>query len=231
MRSTFAPDRPPPKDIFSPDCVRDNCPQKGAERVRAVHAAVHAGLPLWYVPVADGYLPVPRLPVLPVEWQGGSVLRPVGEVAFGRELAARGGRIALDGEVVALLGGRPLLRELDLPQRVLRAISATTFQEAAAVGARARAESPLPLTRLEAAALHDLAGLSEKQVVDVLVLAGEEPTRQARRYIKGGRELWRAIPGAWPWWVIDGPLPPNWWHDERVVAAWRAWWDGALPDA
>jgi hypothetical protein len=213
----------PAKDTFSPDCVRDSRLQPSDELACAIHAGVRAGLPVWRVPTAYGYLPVPRLAALPIEREG----RPVGEVAFAREIAARGGRIALDPDVVALLGGRPLLPERALPQHVFRTISAVTPQAVVARGVRARAESPLPFTRLEAAALCDLAGLSEKQVVDVLERAGEEPTRQARRYIKDGRGLWRAIPGAWPWWVVVGPLPRNWWHDDRVVAAWRAWWDGA----
>jgi hypothetical protein len=115
--------------------LRECCPSPpGAEFLAAaIHEGADAGLPVWYVPIRGGYLPVPRLAVLPVERRGRTVLRPVGEVAFHREVKARGGRIALDSGVLALLGGKPLLAPLVLPPPVLHALSAPTPQEAVAV--------------------------------------------------------------------------------------------------
>jgi putative transcriptional regulator len=228
------------KDIFGADCV---LPPPGAELAAAIHEGEEAALPVWRVPVAGGYLTVPRLDVLPVERRGRFAMRPVGEVAFHREVKARGGRIALDSGVVALLGGRPLLPPRKLPPQVLHALSAATPRESTAVGGRALAESPTPLRRLTAAILRDLGGLADdEQLAQELghkASAGEagraadrgrlSADRQARRDIADGRAVWREIPGAWPWWVLPEGLPRRWWREPAVIAAWATWRNGTLP--
>jgi hypothetical protein len=205
----------------------ESCPpRRDGQLAAAIHAGEARGLGVWRVPVVGGYLPVPRLDAVPVTQHGRSVLQAVGEVAFRRELAARGGRIALDGEVVALLGGRPLLPLRMLPPRLLDAISAPTPQTAIAAGARALADAPC--RRLAAAALHDLGGLSYAQVAAELLIAGADASGSAKRDIRAGRAMWQAVPGGWPWWIVPGPLPRDWGRDARIAAAWRAWCDGAL---
>jgi hypothetical protein len=102
------------------------------------------------------------------------------------------------------------------------------------------------LEALAAAALRDVAGLSEAEVREWLspeisnqrqcgIMAGvpatchQGDTRSTRRRIARGRRLWVRL-AAWPWWpVVDaggdvaGGVPRRWWELPRVAETHRTW--------
>jgi hypothetical protein len=101
------------------------------------------------------------------------------------------------------------------------------------------------LSALAAAALHDIAGLSQRAVTEWFsptitwerrraLMRGEDAchgdTRTTRRRIARGRKLWVQLAG-WPWWPIDDSnggdalsrLPKRWWELPRVVETYDTW--------
>jgi len=217
------------KDIFQPERV---LPLPGEALVEAIQSGEDAGRGVWFVPCShDRYLAVPRLEVVPVIRGGRRLLISTGEAAFQRLLSERlagTGRCELDLNLLDALDGRPQ-RELLSPQ-ALGAVSATSVDESVFAGRRAMAEPSPTLRRLEASVLSDLAGLPDDEIATQLGLNGDGAARSARRDVAAGRELWRRIPGSWPWWAIDAPVrrDSGWWRDETITAAWEAWRAGAV---
>jgi hypothetical protein len=178
---------------------------------------------VWFVPLAaGGYLQVPRLVAVPTIRRGRPVLVTPGVVSFGRHFAARvaeTGECEFDGEVLAALEGRPGC----VSAGVLDALSAPTPLQVVSAGRRALAEPTPALRRMAASLLRDLHALTYKSVAAELGITGADEQRAAQRDVTDGRELWRQVPGAWPWWVLPDGLPREWWRKQDVVAAWRAW--------
>ena len=199
-------------------------PPPGRELVEAVHRGEDAGLPVWIVPTTPTlYLMAPRLLAVPSKR---GPLSP-GRVSFEREFARRAatGRCVFDPELLALRDGRPR----NLSPLALHTISAPPL-ESLAVGARARGESTPRLRWLAAAILRDLGGLAQEELAVELRHTGNGAARAARRDVVRGRALWREIPGAWPWWTAPDAIPGEWWREPQIIAAWRVWQGGALPD-
>ena len=105
------------------------------------------------------------------------------------------------------------------------------------------------LKALRAAALRDIAGLSQVAVAEWIdgpscppvrrraLLHGAEAaywgeTRVIRGRTATGRRLWASL-GAWPWWPLagglagvdelKGGLPREWWKRSDVIDTWNAW--------
>lgn len=135
------------------------------------------------------------------------------------------------------------------PEAVLRFRVASWLDQLDAQGGRAHAldrDDRAQIRKLAGAALHDVAGLSQPQVMEWTnmppidnerrrALMSGAPTEVngdttvTQRRIREGRKLWVQL-AAWPWWaVVDagetltGGLPARWWEMSRVVETYRTW--------
>lgn len=145
----------------------------------------------------------------------------------------------------------PELCRLDrAPEAVLQpTVSAWLAQPAAQASrsSRLNQRDRWQLEALCAAALRDVAGLSEPAVREWIedaidnarrreLMAGAEAergdTRSIRRRISRGRGLWVLL-AAWPWWAVaeaglELRAPASWYQLERVHSTFATWADGVV---
>lgn len=150
-----------------------------------------------------------------------------------------------------LIQPRQLADYRQAPESVLRQRVAAWVDQPIAQSSRAHtldSRDLAQLTRLGAAALKDIAGLSRAAVCEWIgpptisnerrraIMAGEPSDqhqggdlRATGRQIAEGRELWVRL-AAWPWWSladagesVAGGLPGKWWELPRVREVLGAW--------